>query len=101
LAPLRMTGGSGTGIALNDWPTRSPVTIRAVLLPQPNAPRSSPTVSPVFEFTKCGCLPIHRPLPSLAQRKPVSRQRDDGVGDRVALRARYSAAETKPISLQL
>ena len=28
LAPLRMTGGSGTGIAPNDWPTRSPATIR-------------------------------------------------------------------------
>jgi hypothetical protein len=24
-----MTGGSGAGIALNDWPTRSPATIRS------------------------------------------------------------------------
>src|SRR5438309_8774926 len=28
LAPLRMTSGSGTRIALNDFPTRSPATIR-------------------------------------------------------------------------
>jgi hypothetical protein len=28
LAPLRMIGGLGTGIVLNDCPTRSPATIR-------------------------------------------------------------------------